>query len=205
MKTTMSFRRRALGAGLLALLAAFIVPGTVYADHGHGNHGNSEHGNNGSQPSSPRAHPALYKAKLRAPAGPRGMNGELTLEQKVKRGAVSDLRLNVEANIVPASIATQTSELTLLITRAGAPVATCTLVLGEVDDDDDEGAVAAHYELHLRARDGGAVVSKNGFCDIDPSTVAVETGIPAVQSGDVVTVQDATPTTLLAGTIVKRK
>lgn len=198
----------------LKLLAAFTLltvgatPSGASADdssHGH-HHGGHSHGVGATPSPSPSPSPAARPSQVRArliPAVVDGGEGQVSLQRKTKGGAEKDLRFSVEATIASATIANQTSELKLAITRGGVAFANCTLVL---DDQSDDGESAeAEYKLDLRSKNGGAVRAKSGFCDLDPTTVAVETGIPAVQAGDVFTVSDGSNNTLLTGTGVQTK
>lgn len=198
---------------LQALIAAvvFSAPAISYAHNGEQEHvgGHENHhggsGQNNNTPASPgqRAVPTNVKIKLR-PAVKGGGEGEGSLQRKVKGGTERDLRFSVEATISPATIATQTSELHLAITRANAPFANCTLVLHDADDDDSADS-EAEYKLDLRSRNAGPVVAKSGFCDTDPATPAVDAGIPALAAGDVLTITDGNGVVLLSGVASKKK
>ena len=102
-------------------------------------------------------------------------------------------------DLYPAAIANQTSEVFMTIVRAGSLVATCTLVFDEIEDRG-----AAEYKLDLRSKQG-ALRSKSGFCDLDPVASGAQAGIPAVQSGDVVTLVDGNGSTLLTGAFGRGK
>ena len=206
----MKTKRTTRALQLLIASALFAAPGTAFArngEHEHSGGHESHHGgsgqNGGSTTPGQQAFPSNVKVRLR-PAVAGGGEGEGKLQRKVKGGAERDVRFSVEATISPASIATQTSELHLTITRSNVAFANCTLVLHDADDDNSADS-EAEYKVDLRARNGGAVQAKSGFCDTDPTTLPVEAGIPAVDSGDVFTVTDGNGVVLLSGAAFRKK
>ena len=90
--------------------------------------------------------------------------------------ATADIRLKL--NLPPA-----TSSCPILNSFAE-----CRLVLEDIEMEEEDGEVEteAEYEVHVRARNGStkAIV---GTCDLDPTTAAIDLGVPAVEVGDVAT------------------
>lgn len=75
-----------------------------------------------------------------------------------------------------------TLSLQAFITRNGAHMAVCTLVFDEINDEGQ-----AEYKVQLREK-RGALIEKKGSCNIDPAAPSGIPGLPAIQSGDTVTV-----------------
>lgn len=85
----------------------------------------------------------------------------------------------------------ENADIRVILSRNGADYAECRLELEEIEEDeeedgDDEG-VQAHYRVHVRIKKGAAI-AKKGTCDINPTTAAIDLGVPDVQAGDLATV-----------------
>jgi hypothetical protein len=75
-----------------------------------------------------------------------------------------------------------TLSLQAFITRNGAHMAVCTLAFNEINDEGQ-----AEYKVQLREK-RGALTEKKGSCNIDPAAPSGVPGLPAIQSGDTITV-----------------
>lgn len=84
--------------------------------------------------------------------------------------------------ILQSSGQAATLSLQAFITRNGAHMAVCTLVFDEINDEGQ-----AEYKVQLREK-RGALIEKKGSCNIDPAAPSGVAGLPAIQSGDIVTV-----------------
>ena len=181
----------------MAVLLA--VPTAVYAKDGHKE--DSPGQGSGGSPSAVVG--GKFEAKLRSVSAGVGSHGSLKVERTVKKGVVREARIDVKAEIAPASIADTTSELRVEITRAGVLVASCLAVFDEIDDE--HRIPLAEYKTDVRVKKQGSPRSKSGYCDLDPATTAVENGIPTVAIGDVVAViNSANSEVLLSGVVGKK-
>ena len=105
-----------------------------------------------------------------------------------------------------------TADIRLVLSRAGADYAECFLVLADDGDNannnDDEGQ-ATYLTSIVKAKIRSLTLFKQfaGSCDVDLSTGGITPGVPAVQSGDVVTassVVSSVRTPFLQGTFVQQ-
>lgn len=187
--------RTLLKGTTLALLLA--LPTAVYAKDGRPED-SPGHSSGGSAASG------KFEARLRSASAPSGpSHGALKVERTVKKGVVKEARIDVKAEIAPASIADTTSELRVEIRRAEALVAVCLAVFDEIDDE--HRVPLAEYKTDVRVKKQGAPRSKSGYCDLDPTTTAVENGIPVVAIGDTVAIiNSANNEVLLSGVVGKK-
>jgi hypothetical protein len=93
-----------------------------------------------------------------------------------------------------------------VFSRAGVPFAQCTLAFQAAEEE--EGATTAHFRVDIQSNTKGTKVrlkAKKGSCDTDLVTEGVQSGLPAVQAGDTVSVQivgaDLVATEFLTGTL----
>ena len=205
----------AICGGVLVMLLAFPLQGTAFAKSGRpedspghksGHHGADDHssgGSKGSVGSQSGGGNGKFEARLRSASDPSGpSHGSLKVERSVKRGVVREARVTVKAEVAPASIADSTSELRVEIARGGALYATCLAVFDEVDDD--HAVPLAEYKVDVKVKKAAAK-SKAGYCDLDPSTAAIDNGVPEVAIGDVVTVLNPlTNEVVLTGAVAKK-
>lgn len=82
----------------------------------------------------------------------------------------------------------ENAKLHYVFSRNGVDYADCTLRFdGDEDDLNDEDNPQAEYKLDLELKKGGkSVRSRKGRCDVNLTTTGVQTGIPAIATGDVV-------------------
>ena len=145
------------------------------------------------------------EAKLLSPSNPRSAtHGSLKLSRKAKNGALREESLDLRADIAPASIADSTSELRVEISRLGTPVTTCVAIFDEIEVK--RRVQLAEYKVDLKRKGTGLLRAKDGYCDVDLSTSAVENGVPVLAAGDTITViNPMTNETLLAGVLGNKK
>ena len=107
---------------------------------------------------------------------------------------------------VPDEAGAAALNLLVILTRAGATYATCTPVFSGVEEqDEDEGSVLeADYKVDVRNKDGDLRLKK-GTCDTDMATPDTQLGVPAVQDGDVVSVQNVADATIFLNATLHRK
>ena len=108
----------------------------------------------------------------------RGLDSRVTS----RSGVNTKILVGEGQPILQSSGQAATLSLQAFITRNGAHMAVCTLVFDEINDEGQ-----AEYKVQLREK-RGALIEKKGSCNIDPAAPGGVAGLPAIQSGDTVTV-----------------
>lgn len=90
----------------------------------------------------------------------------------------------------------------LTLSRAGTAYAHCQLAFDapEAQENDDSPAARAQYRLDVRVR-GNKLPSSRGSCDLDLTTEGVQSGVPSIQKGDSVAIDETNAGVFLVGSL----
>ena len=154
-------------------------------------------GNNGN--TAPRK-----KSKLKArlyrtdPLSAAAASSDYRYESRRNR---SEERFSIELKLpvpsaVPAAGTIDSAaglQLQAVLSRGGSPYATCALELDKIKER--RRKIRSEFKVDVREKNNlnlSAFVERRGQCDIHPEIDGVQTGIPTVEAGDLITIQALT-------------
>lgn len=203
MQTLRAFSRSLAAAALTAALGlaspAFASNDDNHAEGSddHGKNGHSEnHGagsDDGNHSENHGGTPSLGLAPLRATLAGTvepGARGEAKLKTKLRGNTFeAEVKFPVPsvALAVPNKAAALDATLTLSLSRSGVAYAECDFDLKSFKANNN-GRRIAGYKIEVANR-AGVIQSRYGICDVDLASAGIQSGVPAVQAGDVAAVK----------------
>ena len=114
-----------------------------------------------------------FKGKVKIPVDPGSKLG--IIDEATAEGA--DIRMILSRQDGTTGIFTDFAECRLAFDK---------IEMEDEEDDGDNSKAYAEYKVEVLVKKG-AVQAKKGICDMNPTTAAIELGIPDAKAGDVVT------------------
>jgi hypothetical protein len=113
----------------------------------------------------------------------RSLGDQLTRDRVQAKAEFGLGELGLDGTTAPAA------DVRAVFSRDGAPYAECAMVFdGLQPEDDDDPDLEALYKVDVEWRADRGLRERKGTCDVDLATDGVQTGVPAVQAGDTVSV-----------------
>lgn len=149
---------------------------------------------------------AELKAKLIKAAGVTS-TGKAKFKSETKKGK-NESRLQINVKIpegstnpaMPTLADADSLDIRIDLARSGTAYAVCYM---DLDDDDEDhtvkGVPAVEFKVDVRNKKSKLQVKK-GSCDTDLATDGIQSGLPAVQDGDTVSVYEEGQAAFLSGT-----